>query len=278
MSGLGSDVLANVIAGVLVSVLAWIVPLLVLLPFVFFKRRRLFQFFGITKDRPSFIVYFSTVFVVPGGSVDFRGTPRTFAGPAIPAAELHIIEPVAKLLSDRLLSSIPSAIRKWLGNKVHWFFLPVSPTFKGSPQERNQVEQGNILTVGSQYYNSAGDLYTETCNPILRMEQDDQGKMVVRVNRGPRAGGIFEQRAGQPDDLALVEKLHDKATNSTVFIAAGLGVVGTMGAVHFVVENWAKLREDFGTKPFAVCLRFQDVRTDPNAFKKPIELSRFQIE
>ena len=278
MKGLGSDILANIIAGVLVGILAWIVPLLVLLPFVFFKKRRLFQFFGITKECPSFIVYLSTVFVVPGGSVDFRGTPRTFAGPAVPAAELYIIEPVAKFFSDRLLNNLPSPIRKWLGDKVHWLFLPISPTFKGSPQERSQVEQGNILTVGSQYYNSAGDLYTETCNPILRMVQDDQGKMVIRVKRGPRAGDIFEQRTGQPDDLAIVEKLYDNATNSTVFIAAGLGVVGTMGAVHFLVENWAKLREDFCTKPFAVCLRFQNIRTDPNAFRKPLELSRFQIE
>jgi len=49
-----------------------------------------------------------------------------------------------------------------------------------------------------------------------------------------------------------------------------------MGAVHFIVERWEKLREDFGTKPFAICLRFQDVGSDPNVLMKPVELSRFQ--
>lgn len=45
MKGLGSDVLANIIAGVLVGILAWIAPLLVLLPFVFFLYFRSFEWF-----------------------------------------------------------------------------------------------------------------------------------------------------------------------------------------------------------------------------------------
>lgn len=53
--------------------------------------------------------------------------------------------------------------------------------------------------------------------------------------------------------LAIVEKVHDPATQSTVFIAAGLGVVGTMGAVHFLAEHWNELWQQFGTRPFAIC-------------------------
>lgn len=275
MSALGSNVLGNILATIILLISGWILSIILRLPFVSRKRRRLFQFFGITKDHPKFIVYLSTVDVQHGGSVDFRGIPRTFAGPAVPAAELSIIEPVARLFSDPLLDSLPLPIREWLGNKVHWSFLPISPVFVASPQDRNQVEQGNILTVGSQYYNTAADLYTETCAPILKMEQVDR-RMIIRVSQGPRRDDIFQPRPGQADDLAIVEKLYDSATSSTVFMAAGLGVVGTKGAVHFIVENWAKLQHDFGTRPFAICLRFQNIETDPNAFKKPIELSRFE--
>ena len=277
MLGLGSDVLANILAVVLIGIGGWIVSFPLRLPFVYCKRRQLFQFFGIKKDSPKFIVYLSTVFVQTGGSVDFKGIPRTFAGPAVPAAELSTIEPIARLFNDPLLDSLPTPIRAWLGNKVHLSFQNISPVFLSSPQDRNQVEQGNIITVGGQYYNSAGDLYTTTCNPILRMEQVGQA-MVIRVKRGPRQGDIFQLRPGQADDLAIVEKLSDSTTKSTVFIAAGLGVVGTMGAVHFLVENWEKLRRDFDTKPFAICLRFQDIGSDPNVLKKPVELSRLQIE
>jgi hypothetical protein len=197
------------------------------LPFTYRKRRQLLQFFGLTKDRPKIIVYLSTVFVLPGGSVDFRGTPRTFAGPAVPSAELNVIEPIARIFNDPLLDGLPTPIREWLANKVHWSFQRIVPVFSASPRDRNQVEQGNIITVGSQFYNSAGDLYTETCSPVLKMQGTGHG-MVIRVTQGPRANDTFQQRPGQADDLAIVEKLCDNATSSTVFIAAGLGVVGTM--------------------------------------------------
>ena len=277
MFGLGSNVLANILAAIIIAFLGWIASVILRLPLVYRRRRQLFQFLGITKDQPTFTVYLSTVFVSPFGSSDFRGTPRSFAGPAVPAVELTFIEPIARLFRDPLLDGLPTVIRRWLGNKVHWSFQPISPIFTGSPQDRNEVEQGNVFTVGSQYYNSAGDLYTETCNPFLKMEQVGQ-QMVIRIEQGPRAGEVFVQRPGQADDLAIVEKLNDAATNSTVFIAAGLGVVGTSGAVHFIVENWTRLQEDFGIRAFAICLRFQDIRTDPNAFRRPVELSRFQIE
>jgi hypothetical protein len=244
------------------------------LPFIYRQRRALFRFFGITKDVQSFTVYLSTLFVVPGGSVDFRGTRRSFQGAAIPSAELAIVQPVSQLFLSPFLRGLPSSIREWLGSKVHWIFREIFPVFSPSPAGRDQVEPTNMLTVGSQYYNAAGDLYAETGNPFLKMEQSGP-KMVIRVRKGPRKGDAFEQRPNSSDDLAIVERLFDDAHGATIFIAAGLGVVGTRGAVQYLVDNWAKLYKDLGTDPFAICLRFQDVADDPSAYKKPIELSRF---
>jgi len=206
MLGLGSNVLAEILAAITLIFLGWILSVLLRLPFVYRKRRRLFEFFEITEECPRLIVYLSTVFVRMWGSEDFRGEARSFTGPAVPAAELSTIEPIARLFNDPFLDSLPISIRAWLGNKVHWSFRKISPIFSSSPHDRNQVEKGNIITVGSQYYNSAGDLYTETCNPILKMEQAGQ-PMVIRVKRGARQGDVFQQRAGQADDLAIVEKI-----------------------------------------------------------------------
>ncbi len=279
MPGLGISVLSNVLATIAVAVVGWLLSVVLRLPFVYRRRRHLFTFLGMNETDPRLTVYLSTVFVRPGGSVDFQGTPRTFAGPAIPAAELSVTEPIAKLFADPMLEGLPVAIRMWLGKRVHWSFRSLTPDFRASPQDRSQVTSGNLLTVGSQYYNSAGDLYTETCGTVLKMEQGTQTHgMTIRVRKGPRAGDTFQQRAGQLDDLAIVEKVCDPATKSTVFIAAGLGVVGTMGAVQFLAEHWNELWQQFGTKPFAICLRFHDVLQDPNAFKKPVELSRFSAE
>jgi len=276
MFGLGQDILSNVIATIIFLILGWLLSILIRLPFVYSKRKRLLQFFGSTKENPNLTAYLSTVFVQSGGSFDFRGVSRTFSGPAIPSAELSTIKPVAMLFTDPLLDGLPIAIRKWLSSKVHWSFQAISPEFKASPKNRNQVDQSNIIAVGSQYYNSIADLFTETCNPILIMVQDGS-RMVIRVNQGSREGEIFEQRSGQPDDLAIVEKIQDRTNNRMVFFAAGLGVIGTIGAVNYIVRNWENLAEEFNTNAFAICLRFQDILSDPYAYKKPIELSRFKI-
>lgn len=276
MPELGSNILANILAAIALGVLGWLLSVLLRLPFICAKRRQLFKFLGLSKSHPRFIVYFSTVFVVQGGSVDFRGRPRNFSGPAVPAAELSTITHVAEPFRNPLLDGLPAKIRKWLAEKGHWSLGTVSPIIASSPLDRKQVEQGSsILAVGSQYYNTAADLYTESGTPVLKMEQTDQS-MVITVQQGPRKGDRFKQRVGQADDLAIVEKIHDAATDTTVFLAAGLGVTGTKGAVYFLIDNWAKLLDEFGTDPFALCLRFQDVDTDPNAFRKPLELSRFR--
>ncbi len=134
-----------------------------------------------------------------------------------------------------------------------------------------------MLTVGSRYYNAAGDLYASTGDPFLEMEQQiGSQEMVIRVRKGRRKGDEFKQRPNSSDDLAIVEKLFDDADKTTIFIAAGLGVVGTRGAVQYLVDNWARLHKEFGTEPFAVCLRFQEVAGDPSAYKKPVELSKLR--
>ena len=118
-------------------------------------------------------------------------------------------------------------------------------------------------------------MYTETGAPVLKIEQQGNN-MIIQVQRGSRTGDTFVQRSGESDDLAIVEKLYDGSTESTIFIAAGLGVVGTMGATQYIADNWETLQRDFSNQPFAICLRFQNVANDPQAFRRPIELSRFQ--
>jgi len=274
MQGLGWSVVSDVLAALAVAILGWLLSILLRLPFIYRQRRDLFRFFGITRSNQSFVVYLSTLFVAPGGSADFRGNHRSFQGPAIPAAELTVVQPVSELFISPFLQALPSSVRRWLGEKAHWTFRQISPVFSPSPPDVSQVEPVNMLTVGSQYYNAAGDLYAETGNPFLKMEQVGTN-MVIRVAKGPREGDVFEQRSNHIDDLSIVEKLHDEAHGTTIFIAAGLGVVGTLGAVHYLVKNWSKLLDDFGTEPFAMCLRFQDVANDPNAYKRPVILSRF---
>jgi hypothetical protein len=264
------DVITEVVANVVILGLVGSVSLAIGLPFVYFKRKRLLRFFGITRDRQEINVYLSTVFVMPGGSVDFKGTPRTFSGPAVAAAELEVINSIISIFNSPLLDGLPPSIRRWLGDNIHWTFNSISPFILNSPRDKARVKHGSIFTVGSQYYNSAAELYTETCNSILKMEPDGQ---TIYVRRGIREGDTFNRK--EERDLAIVEKIFDDSTKSTVFLAGGFGVIGSKGAANYIVDNWEKLYKEFGYEPFAICLEFQNAVNDPNAYKRPIELSRF---
>src|SRR4026208_1133206 len=97
MFGLGQDVLSNVIATIFIAIAGWLLSIILRLPFVYGKRRRPFSFFNISQEQSNLTAYLSTVFVLNGGSVDFRGIARTFSAPAIPSAELSAIEPISRL-------------------------------------------------------------------------------------------------------------------------------------------------------------------------------------
>ena len=102
MQGIGSGVIAEILAALLIAVIGWLLSVVLRMPFVYRQRRGLFEFFGVTQDNQRLLVYLSTLFVASGGSADFRGTRRTFQGPAIPDVELTTVQPVSQLLSNSL--------------------------------------------------------------------------------------------------------------------------------------------------------------------------------
>lgn len=275
MDQLGFSALYDLLKWLFQLVAVMLSILLVGLPLVWWRRRKLFRFLGLTKQQPDFLVYLSTVFVERGGSLDFRGTARTFSGPAVPAAELAALEPVARLFTESLLDELPKRLRRWLARRVSWVFQDVAPQFLASPQDVADVQSGNLLTVGSRYYNSAGDLFAQPGQLMLAMEQQQQ-QMVIRVTGGSEKGRVFQTRDNSSEDLAILERLYDPDTNSTVFVAAGLGVTGTRGAVEYFARRWKDLYARFGTDRFALCLRFENVASDPNAYRRAEELSSYK--
>lgn len=265
---------ANILAALLLLIGGWLLSFPFRLPFVYRKRKKLLDFFGIKKDKQSLIVYLSTVYVLPGGSVDFRGLQRTFSGPAIPAAELGTINVIGEIFHDTFLDSLSPNLRERLSRSWHWSFSEITPVASASPFEQKNIEKSNIIVVGSQYYNSVGDLYTETGSPMLKFEQQGED-MIICVTQGPRKGDVFQVRPNQLDDIAIVERLQDRINGTTIFFTAGRGVIGTLGATQYLADNWVELHRTFGTQDFAIVLRFQDIGKDPDTVRKPVELARF---
>ena len=273
MDDIFTELVANGIWILMGGLVTLIVRAITLVPSVR-QRIRLLRFLGIGKHGAELRVYLSTLYIPRGGSVDSRGTARSYQGPAIPGYELDVIQPLSDLLRYESLRNLPAFARRWLG-KVHWAFEETHLVFSSSPADATQIERTNTLVVGSQYYNTAGELYTETCDPILKMEQEGT-RMVIRVTKGPRKGEVFQQMPREANDLAIVERLVDDTHGTTIFLAAGLGVVGTRGAVQYLIDNWDKLAQSFATERFALCLRFRNIDKDPDAYRKPIELAEFR--
>lgn len=276
--GFGSSITANIVSAIIIAVWGWLLSIGLRLPFVFCRRRRLFRFLGLKRDYPRFTVYFSTVFVQAGGACDFRGASRDFNGPALPLYELGVIQPVSSLFRSPVLDGLSQRLRRWLGVRAHWSFAHVLPDFTPSSLRTGDVVRGGgVLTVGSQFYNLAAHHFVQACNPMVGLE--DIGRVGrIRVLRGPRQGDVFAPRDGQRDDLAVLEKMYDAATQTTIFFAGGLGVVGTLGAVTYLVNNLQVLARTYGKASFAIVLRFQNVGLDQDCHLKPVELSRFQCE
>lgn len=269
-----SNLLADVVWAIIGSVLGFLLPVLGRLPFVSPRRKRLFEFLGLTKETPNFTVYFSILNVLPGGSRGVDRRQRFFSGPAIPSYELGIINQLTGLFKSPALDGLPPNFRKFFGNRLHWTFKPVTPIFSSSEKTPADIIPGCVFTVGSKYYNSIVDYYVRTHDTFLRMHEKDN-EIVIRVNKGRRAGETFALEAGRFEDLAIVERFYDSGTKSTVFISAGLGPTGTLGGINYIIENWSDLYSRFRDGHFAFCLGFKEIR-DPHALRKPIELARFQ--
>lgn len=58
MQYLGSNVIPAFLAGLAVPVFLWVCSIVLGLPFVYRRRRDLFQFFGLTKGKPKLTVFF----------------------------------------------------------------------------------------------------------------------------------------------------------------------------------------------------------------------------
>jgi hypothetical protein len=269
MIDFGSDVLKNIVIGVALIVLGWLIRLPLLIPIVFVRRRRQMNFFGVTKQHPRQIAYLSTLFVLPGGSTDFRGTPRSFSDLAVADYELRAIPILDEIWEAPLLDGLPSFFRAQLA-RADWRFGNIELQVKSSPRDKKDVKRGgSILTIGSQFYNSAGDLYLNSLDTFLVMEE--KNGMVIRVRKGKETDKLYAP-FGQINDLAIIERAVDTATGTTVFFLAGLGINGTLGAVYHLAKHWNILSKKYKAKPFALCLGFKDVLNDPNAFMRPTVL------
>jgi hypothetical protein len=86
---------------------------------------------------------------------------------------------------------------------------------------------------------------------------------VIEVVKGTNKDEIIRP-ASDRHDIAILEKLTDRdRSNCSIIIAAGLGLLGTMGAVQYLIDHWPDLQRSYGDSDFALALQFGPVDKSP---------------
>jgi hypothetical protein len=72
-------------------------------------------------------------------------------------------------------------------------------------------------------------------------------------------------------DIGMLQRLR-REDGFPVYVAAGLGINGTRGALQYLFANWRDLAKEYGNHDFAVALGFPGFRQDPFGSQRPTKL------
>lgn len=221
------------------------------------KQLKLFKFLGIDKERRPTAVYLSSLFIPCGCAVGFDGLPRSYQGITIPTEELSISARLAKAFTIDPFEYIPPVVSKSI-QKKYAFFRPLTVNINASPMKENEIDFSthSIITAGSQAYN----VVTNHCvSHNLAQLQISHNGTAIQVMMGNNKGEVI-QPATNHHDIAILERLVDHERNdTTIIIGAGLGVIGTMGAIQYLIDNWQEMEKTYRKREFALVLQFGPV-------------------
>lgn len=242
------------------------IPAASLYVWVKLSRRQLYRFFGLQPKSPRIVVHFSNVFVPRNTGRDFRGTARSFEGETVPIYELGLTQVIGELFlvaSPESRSSI-RRFANWLLTRNVVLEFVTSPR-NGDAAQQKLAGHCTILSLGSPGYNSVSDHYLNRFEPFLQFADDNSRIMIGRGSqKGTRISGDTRK------DQALLVRVEDEERDNTVFVAAGLGINGTRGALYYLVRNWRELP----SHEFGICLEFPAEADDPAGHMKPAVLRR----
>lgn len=213
--GVAANIVANVVTALL-GVLAF------RLWFLSSTRRRLYAFFGLTKQHPRIVIYTSRLFVTKGGSIGPDGTPRTFVGEAIPNYEAELIKDFGAFFGD-------SPVVRWSG--AAWLrWADVEVVVQVSPASTADMDRAStLITIGSPGYNCVSEAVEQWGAPA-RFAADN---------------GLLQLQDGTPLDVmaGALQRVVHPSTGQVAFYAAGPTAPGTSAAAQTLIRDWKQLRK-----------------------------------
>lgn len=271
MQAFWQDILTNIVANLISDLLLWLVIGIIGLSIVreIIRYRRLRQFFGLVGNSDLLLVYLSSLPVAKDGLVNRYGKKHSFDQLTLTAVEVETISWLSVVFASDPLQRLPRIVRDFFAR--HWAFRLVQVDQRPSPLLEEQLEHAPMLIIGGPYFNSAAKYYQEKglsflkFNPIDDYEDKTQW-ITVEATRGERKG--FTIPTSEKDDLGVLERFTDDKTGATVIWAAGARTNGMRASVYYLVHHWNDLKDKYGNKEFAVCLKCHGRNIDPEAYRK----------
>jgi hypothetical protein len=275
----------NIFINLFSDLLGWLIVLsvasILLITRTILKRRKLLRFLGLSTERPTFRVYFSSFDLKPGAISDLDGQPTMWRGLAVSAEEYLAIRDIENWISllshdSTFTESLYTYLtpQKYRTPQIRIEYLP-------SPRSYEDLKLTNCtaLLIGGPLHNIGTKLYTsENMTTMVSLDWD----LAVRVTKGKLAGRVlgpnitrnqFVAEFGKHQiDVAVLEKLEDVERHSTIFIASGAAINGTRAAINHLINNWEKIDQRHEQHDFSICLECPHDSVDPSGYLNSILL------
>ncbi len=236
IENIGINLISDLIFLVLVTLLAFMGGVI----WIRSRRRRIMRFFGISQTR-RIVVYLSNIRVVQGGSIGVDGVSRSFSGETVSFEEMRVAGEFANLFAF----PFPKISQSLSGFLSGWLVDTTRIQLQRSPVSETEIDRSTCLvTLGSPAYNIVSQCVEQDTNCHAKFSEDMSS--ITAYNLPP----IDDVR------YSFLQKITDRDKGTVYFYAAGLSILGTVGAVQYLCDQWADLEKEHRDKGFTVLLVF----------------------
>lgn len=236
IENIGINLISDLIFLVLVTLLAFMGGVI----WIRSRRRRIMRFFGISLTRRA-VVYLSNIRVIGGGSIGVDSVQRAFSGETVSFEEMRIAGEFANLFAfpfPKLSQSLSGFLSGWLVDTTRI-------QLQRSPVSETEIDLStSLVTLGSPAYNIVSQYVEQHANCHAKFSKDMSS--IIVSNLPP----IDDKRYG------FIQKITGGDKRTAYFYAAGLSTLGTVGAAHYLCDQWSYLEKEHRDKGFTVLLVF----------------------
>ena len=204
-------------------------------------RRKIQHFFNL--GRAGVVVYTANLTIKQFGSTGVDGRERSYAGPAVPEADLKAAVAIEEFMA-RMHPRLHQVSGPLASLRFQWSDVQVKVDLSPADARDAVEDTATLITIGSPAYNSVSGLVEAAF--VGHGQFVDETSAIRVESLGPFVG----------TDYAMIQRRVHPVTGQRAFYVAGSSAAGTQGAALYLLREWSTLRERHGDdRPFTVVVK-----------------------